>query len=80
MNTVAVNTIAIIIKWSCKYTAVLVLLTMNSFYSLNISSIVHEVNKTVFFYKYYKHLKRKIETPKSTKNKFYPHMIRLKKD
>ena len=49
MNTVAVNTIAIIIKWSCKYTAVLVLLTMNSFYSLNISSIVHEVNKTVFF-------------------------------
>ena len=81
MNTVAVNTIAMIIKWSYKYTAVLVLLTMNSFYSLNISSIVYDVNKTVFFfYKYYKHLKCKIETPKSIKNKFYPHMIHLKKD
>ena len=33
-----------------------------------------------FLYKYYKRLKCKIETPKSIKNKFYPHMIRLKKD
>ena len=33
-----------------------------------------------FFYKSYKHLKRKIKTSKSIKNKFYPHMIRLKKD
>ena len=29
MNTVAVNTIAMIIKWSYKYTAVLVLLTIS---------------------------------------------------
>ena len=48
---------------------------------LDVSSIVCEVNRTVFFfYKYYKRLKRKIKTPKSIKNKFYPHMICLKKD
>ena len=37
------------------------------------SSIVCEVNKTVFFfffYKYYKRLKRKIKTPKSIKTNF----------
>ena len=36
------------------------------------SSIVCEVNKTVIFfiYKYYKHLKRKIKTPKSIKTSF----------
>ena len=33
MDAVAVNTVAMILKWSYKYTAVLVLLTMNSFYS-----------------------------------------------
>ena len=32
-----------------------------------------------FFYKYYKRLKCKIKTPKSIKNKFYPHIIRLKR-
>ena len=32
------------------------------------------------FYKYYKRLKRKIKIPKSIKNKFDPHMIRIKKD
>ena len=35
------------------------------------SSIVCEVNGTVFFYKYYKHLKRKIKTPQVT----YTHTI-----
>ena len=44
------------------------------------SSIVCEVNRTVFFlYKHYKRLKRKIKTPESIKNKFYPHIC-LKKD
>ena len=33
-------------------------------------SIICEVNKTVFFYKYYKHLKRKIKTTKSIKTSF----------
>ena len=31
------------------------------------NSILCEVNKTVFFYKYYKHLKCKIKIPKSIK-------------
>ena len=32
---------------------------------------IKEVNKTVYiFLKYYKHLKRKMKTPKSIKNKF----------
>ena len=31
-----------------------------------VSSIVCEVNRTVFFYKYYKRLKRKIKTPQVT--------------
>ena len=44
------------------------------------SSIVCEVNEKVFFFnKHYKRLKCKIKTPRSIKNKFYPHMIRLKK-
>ena len=34
------------------------------------SSIVCEVNRTVFFFKYYKRLKRKIKTPKSIKTIF----------
>ena len=47
---------------------------------LDVSSIVCEVNRTVFFfYKYYKRLKRKIKTPKSIKTSFIHIMIRLKK-
>ena len=44
-----------------------------------LSSILYEVNKTLFFNKYYKRLKRKTKTPKSIKNKFYLLIIRLKR-
>ena len=44
-----------------------------------LSSILYEVNKTLFLNKYYKRSKPKIKTPESIKNKFYLLIIRLKK-